>query len=77
MIGAGTVVDVAYVSTFGRHLSQQIDQNEVPYLAHFQPQNIDNTVAATTVLGNIKQGVPHLQACILYDSRHDSTFQHR
>jgi outer membrane receptor protein involved in Fe transport len=38
-IGAGVVVDVAYVGTFGRHLSGQQNINEVPYGAHFQPAN--------------------------------------
>jgi hypothetical protein len=38
-IGYGVVVDVAYVGTFGRHLSGQQNINEVPYGAHFQTQN--------------------------------------
>jgi len=57
-VGFQTVADVAYVGTFGRHLSEQVDLNEVPYLAHFQPQNIDKTLPATTILGGQKQPVP-------------------
>ncbi|HZY61129.1 MAG TPA: carboxypeptidase regulatory-like domain-containing protein [Edaphobacter sp.] len=38
-VGFGTVLDVAYVGTFGRHLSGQQNINEVPYGAHFLPQN--------------------------------------
>jgi len=57
-INGGTVIDVAYVGTFGRHLSEQYNTNLVPYLSHFQAKNIDNTVAATTVLGNVSQPVP-------------------
>jgi hypothetical protein len=30
-VGFSTVVDIAYVGTFGRHLNQQINLNEVPY----------------------------------------------
>lgn len=36
-IGFGTVVDVAYVGTFGRHLSQQKNLNAIPYGAQFDP----------------------------------------
>ena len=45
-IGFDTVVDVAYVGTFGRHLNQQVDLNQVPYLSQFDPKNVDNTVAS-------------------------------
>lgn len=38
-IGFGTVVDVAYVGTLGRHLSGQQNINEVPYGAHFIAAN--------------------------------------
>jgi len=42
-VGHQTVVDVAYVSTLGRHLRQQVDINQIPYGARFQPQNQDST----------------------------------
>jgi hypothetical protein len=38
-IGFGAVLDVAYVGTFGRHLSGQQNINEVPYGAHFLAAN--------------------------------------
>lgn len=38
-VGFGTVLDVAYVGTFGRHLSGQQNINEVPYGAHFVTAN--------------------------------------
>lgn len=39
-IGFATVVDAAYVGSFGRHLGQKIsDINAVPYGAEFLPQN--------------------------------------
>ena len=42
-LGFGTVVDVSYVGNVGRHLIQQYDQEEVPYGAHFLPENQDPT----------------------------------
>jgi hypothetical protein len=39
MLGAGVVMDVAYVGTFGRHLTNYTPINEVPYGAQFQPAN--------------------------------------
>jgi hypothetical protein len=42
-IGFGTVLDVAYVGSFGRHIGQTIDINQVPYGARFLPQNFDPT----------------------------------
>jgi hypothetical protein len=38
-IGWGTVLDVAYVGTFGRHLGANKQLNLVPYGAQFLPQN--------------------------------------
>jgi hypothetical protein len=39
MMGAGIVLDVAYVGTFGRHLTNYTPINEVPYGAEFQLAN--------------------------------------
>jgi len=38
-IGFGTIVDVAYVGNFGRHLGEVVELNTVPYGADFLPQN--------------------------------------
>jgi hypothetical protein len=38
-VGWGTVVDVAYVGSFGRHLGESVALNTVPYGAEFLPQN--------------------------------------
>lgn len=51
-IGFQTVADVAYVGTFGRHLSQERDLNIVPYLSHFQSANLDSTQPTPTVYLN-------------------------
>ncbi|HEV2982923.1 MAG TPA: carboxypeptidase regulatory-like domain-containing protein [Vicinamibacterales bacterium] len=42
-IGWGTIVDVAYVGSFGRNIGQIRDINQVPYGARFLPQNQDPT----------------------------------
>jgi len=42
-IGWGTVVDAAYVSTLGRHLSDFRNINLVPYGARFLASNQDPT----------------------------------
>ena len=38
-VGWGTVVDVAYVGNFGRHLGEVVQLNEVPYGADFLPSS--------------------------------------
>ncbi len=45
-IGFGTVVDVGYVGTFGRHLEWVRDLNSIPLGANFNPRNADPTNAA-------------------------------
>jgi len=42
-VGFDTVLDVAYVGSFGRNIGQQHDLNQVPYGAAFLPQNQDPT----------------------------------
>jgi len=41
--GWGTVVDVGYVGTLGRHLHWSRDLNPVPFGANFRPENADPT----------------------------------
>jgi hypothetical protein len=60
-VGFSTVVDVAYVGTFGRHLNQQVDLNQVPYLSQFDPANADPTAGTKTFFlpgGKVTQQVP-------------------
>ena len=55
-VGFSTVVDVSYVGTFGRHLEQTPNINEVPYLSEFLPQNLDPTKNPQTFLnGTVTQ----------------------
>ncbi|HYK90550.1 MAG TPA: TonB-dependent receptor [Acidobacteriota bacterium] len=42
-IGFGTVVDVSYVGSVGRHLLYQLNINPIPMYAHFNPANTDPT----------------------------------
>lgn len=44
-IGFGTVVDVGYLGTLGRHLTQARDLNPIPIGTRFLPGNADLTVA--------------------------------
>ncbi len=43
-IGYGTVVDVAYAGSLGRHLLWRRDTNSIPLGANFDPRNADPTV---------------------------------
>ncbi len=49
-VGFGTVIGIGYVGNVARHLTGQRNINEVPYGAHFQPQNF-------IVPGDPKSGV--------------------
>lgn len=42
-IGFGTVVDVSYVGSLGRHLMQNRNLNSIPFGSNFQPANQDPT----------------------------------
>jgi hypothetical protein len=55
-LGFATVLDLSYVGTYGRHLEQSPNINEVPYLSQFLPQNIDPTATKNTFLnGTVTQ----------------------
>ena len=55
-IGFGTVVDVAYVGTFGRHLEWTRDLNAIPLGANFNPKNADPTNAAVPLPASFLRG---------------------
>ncbi len=42
-VGFGTVLDVAYVGSFGRHMGQTTDINMLPYGTRFLPSSLDAT----------------------------------
>jgi len=46
-IGFGTVMDVGYSGSLGRHLMWQRNLNAIPFGANFDPKNADPTVANT------------------------------
>lgn len=51
-VGFSTMLDVAYVGSFGRHLGQKHNINQVPYGAEFLPQNQDPTRPGTPLPDN-------------------------
>ena len=51
-VGFNTMVDVAYVGSFGRHIGQRRDINQVPYGARFLPENQDPTRPGTPLPDN-------------------------
>jgi Carboxypeptidase regulatory-like domain len=55
-VGFDTVVDVAYVGTFGRHLNQQINLNAIDYLAQLDPKYLDKTQTTGIVNGTTLDG---------------------
>src|SRR5262249_10239315 len=55
-IGFDTLLDVAYVGTFGRHLNQQVNLNTVPYLAQLDPKFIDTTQTTGLLSGTPLNG---------------------
>jgi hypothetical protein len=57
-IGFGTVVDVAYVGTLGRHLTQSIILNQVPYNTTFQRAAQDPSMYAGGVVPAVEPGIP-------------------
>jgi hypothetical protein len=57
-IGWGTVLDVAYVGTFGRHLGANKQLNTVPYGAQFLPQNQNPQTPGTALNDNYFRPYP-------------------
>jgi len=49
-IGYGTVLDVSYVGTVGRHLRQRQNLNATPYGTNFLPESRDTTLSGNTPL---------------------------
>jgi hypothetical protein len=56
-IGWGTMIDIAYVGSFGRHLGINLELNRVPYGAEFLPQN-QNPQTGTPLNGNYFRPFP-------------------
>ncbi len=58
MVGFGTVVDVSYVGSLGRHLEQTRNLNTVPYGARFLPRNADPANPALPLNENFYRPLP-------------------
>ncbi|MBI2688848.1 MAG: carboxypeptidase regulatory-like domain-containing protein [Acidobacteria bacterium] len=57
-IGFGTVLDVAYVGSVGRHLMQRRSLNSVPYGTRFLASSIDPTTGNTPLPDNFLRPLP-------------------
>ena len=57
-VGFGTVLDVAYVGSVGRHLSGNRNINQIPYGANFQPANQDPTSPGRPLPANFFRPYP-------------------
>jgi hypothetical protein len=62
-IGFNTVLDVAYVGSFGRHLQQARSLNSIPYGTTFQPSSADPTTGRPLPLNFLRpvQGYGNIQ----------------
>jgi hypothetical protein len=70
-VGAGTVVDVSYVGSQGRHLMQRRNLNTVPFGANFLPANFDPTQAGRALTVNFLR--PYLGYADVNFYSYDST----
>jgi len=57
-LGWGTVLDVAYVGTLGRHLAQAYNMNTVPYLTTFSRGAQDASLYAGGVIPAVEANLP-------------------
>jgi hypothetical protein len=59
-LGGGTVLDVKYVGSLGRHLGGRRNINTLPFGTRFQPQNVDPTAAVpgTPFVDNLLRPYP-------------------
>ncbi len=67
-IGAGTVVDAAYVGRVSRHVLQIRNLNMVPYGARFLPQNADPTNPSTWLNDNYFRPYPGYGSINYYEN---------
>jgi hypothetical protein len=57
-IGFGTVIDIAYVGSAGRHLMWQRNLNAIPFGANFDPRNADPSASGTPLPANFLRPYP-------------------
>ena len=73
-IGWGTVVDVTYVGSKGRHLLQAKNLNLVPYGARFLPQNQDPTRPGNPLPDNFFRPFPGYDTVWLFQNNGISSY---
>lgn len=73
-VGFGTVIDVAYVGSLGRHLQQTRNINTVPYGARYLPQNADPSNPATPLNDNFFRPFPGYQNITFNENASSSNY---
>lgn len=73
-IGWATLLDVAYVGSLGRHLTQGQNLNLVPYGAHFQPANQDPTQPGKPLNDNFFRPLPGYNNVNFYTNASSSSY---
>jgi hypothetical protein len=73
-VGFGTVLDVAYVGSVGRHLSGNRNINLIPYGANFQPANLDPTSPGRPLPASFLRPYPGYGDITLQDFSSSSNF---
>jgi hypothetical protein len=73
-VGFKTILDVSYLGVFGRHLTQTVNLNTLPYGAHFAAQNADPTVAGKPLPDNFLRPLPGYAGITYSDNAFDSSY---
>ena len=73
-IGRGTVVDVAYVGSLGRHLMWARDINSIPFGTNFDPRNADPTNTKTPLPAAFLRPIPGYGQISIADSGASSNY---
>ncbi len=73
-LGHSLLLDVSYLGVQGRHLSQTVALNTVPYGARFQPQNQDPTSPGKPLADNFFRPLPGYNNVTLNDNAWNSNY---
>ena len=73
-LGFSTLLDVSYVGNLGRHLTQTLAVNTIPYGARFLPQNQDPTTPGKPLPDNFFRPYPGYNNITLTDNAYSSSY---
>jgi hypothetical protein len=73
-LGFSTILDVSYVSNLGRHLTQTLGINTIPYGARFLPQNQDPTSPGKPLPDNFFRPYPGYNNITYTDNAYSSNY---